>query len=166
MDKPIVALVVGVAAAVIAALIVAFLHIGGSSGGSNPTSAASQQDANKTQPSSSPSSVGGAGTPAPLPTSQCVFLWPNQLNCASSDPEITLEGDYTSSTVGCTWSDQVNWGDGSPDQTFNVPGGPAGPVFISDHTYHQKGTFSITLIPTVVSGSCYSINGSYTFTYG
>lgn len=136
-------LVVGVIAAVIAGIILAFLHIGGGNG--------------------TPSSGGDIGTPAPA--TPCVLLYPNALNCASSDPEITLEFYFGNSTAGCMFSDKVNWGDGS-EQTFSVTGGPAGAAFIGNHTYNYKGTFSITTMPTVTSGQCISSPTDFTFTLG
>jgi hypothetical protein len=118
-----------------------------------------------TQPATTspiPSSI--TPTAATPPSSQCVFLYPNQLNCTSSDPEVTLEGDFTDDTTGCVFIDQVVWGDGS-SQTFDINGGPAGPVFVSHHTYLESGTFSITLNATVASGPCTAFPGYYTFTF-
>jgi hypothetical protein len=117
-------------------------------------------------PSATPTSEKTSSRPAPSPAgSQCVFLYPDQLNCTSSDPEITLEGDFTDDTTGCTFVDQVDWGDGSPVQAFDIAGGPAGPVFVSHHTYQQEGTFAITLNATVIAGPCTAFPGNYSFVF-
>ena len=104
-------------------------------------------------------------SPSPQPTAkQCVFLLPNQVNCTSSNPQITLEAENIGDTSGCTFSDQIIWGDGS-QQTVKYPGANNQPEIVANHTYQQKGTFSITVNPTVLSGGCSSISASYKFTY-
>ena len=162
------ALVVGVVSAVIAGVILAVLHIGSST----PASPIDQPITSITQ-RPSPSSTGSTVAPVSLPTSApvslpaspCVFLYPSKLNCASSDPVITLEGDWESSAVGCKFSAQINWGDGS-GQTINLVRGPAGAGYIANHTYRSKRTFSIALALTVTSGGCATFPGYYTFTLG
>jgi hypothetical protein len=117
------------------------------------------------QPSSpQASSPANTATPTPVPTNQCVLLEPDQVDCTSSNPEVTLEGENIGDTSGCTFSDQIIWGDGS-QQSVQFPGANGTPSFVANHTYEQQGTFSITAIPTVVSGNCTSFNGYYTFTY-
>jgi hypothetical protein len=104
-------------------------------------------------------------TATPTPANQCVFLLPNQVDCASSDPQVSLEGENVGDTSGCTFSSQIGWGDGS-QQTVQYQGADGMPSFVANHTYQHQGTFSITLSPSVVSGTCSAFNGSYTFTYG
>lgn len=104
-----------------------------------------------------------SSSPQPA-ASQCVFLLPNQVNCASSNPKITLEGENVGDTSGCTFSGQITWGDGS-QQTVQYPGANDQPSFVATHTYQKKGAFSISLVPTVVSGPCSAFSGSYKFTY-
>lgn len=116
-----------------------------------------------TQPSTTQPSTTPSTSEAP-PSKQCVFLLPNQVDCTSSNPEVTLEFDNITDTSGCMFSAQITWGDGSK-QTVQVPGGPAGPSFVANHTYHQRGVFPITLIPSVLSGGCTTTNGDYKFTY-
>jgi hypothetical protein len=94
----------------------------------------------------------------------CVFLYPNQVDCTSVSPEITLEGENEGDTSGCTFSGQISWGDGS-QQTVQYQGADGVPSFVASHTYSQHRTFSISFTPTVVSGECSTINGSYIFTY-
>jgi streptogrisin C len=94
----------------------------------------------------------------------CVLLEPDQVNCTSSNPGITLEGQNIGDTSGCTFSGAITWGDGS-HQTVQYQGADNQPSFVADHTYAQTGTFSITLDPTVISGPCSAFSGTYTFTY-
>jgi hypothetical protein len=103
--------------------------------------------------------------PSPTPAGQCVFLLPSQVDCASSDPQVALEGENVGDTSGCTFSGQISWGDGS-QQTVQYQGANGTPSFVANHAYRHQGTFSITLSPSVVSGECSAFNGSYTFTYG
>jgi hypothetical protein len=117
--------------------------------------------ATTSSPQPSPAST---PTPTPAPSSQCVLLLPNQIDCTSSDPEVTLEGENVGDTSACTFSGQISWGDGS-QQTVQYQGANGVPSFIANHTYQQQGTFPITITPTVVSGGCSAFNGSYTFTY-
>jgi hypothetical protein len=104
-------------------------------------------------------------TPAPVPTNQCLFLLPDNVDCASSNPEVTLEGENNGDTSGCMFSGQITWGDGSR-QTVQYKGANGVPSFVARHAYQQHGTYSITLAPSVLSGGCTAFNGQYTFTYG
>jgi Fibronectin type III domain len=106
-----------------------------------------------------------SSSPSPRPAaSQCVFLLPNQVNCTSSVPKITLEGENVGDTSGCTFSGRITWGDGS-QQTVQYRGANNQPSSVANHTYQRKGTYSITLVPTVISGPCSASSGSYKFTY-
>ena len=104
-------------------------------------------------------------TSAPVPSTPCVLLLPNQVDCTSSNAEVTLEAENIGDTSGCTFSDQVTWGDGS-QQTVQYQGANGVPTVVATHTYQQNGTYSVTATPSVLSGPCTSSNGSYTFTYG
>ncbi len=92
-------------------------------------------------------------SPSPVSASPCVFLAPNTVTCTSSNPVVTLEFNNEVSSMGCTFSSQINWGDGS-EQTFNFPGSTAGPYVIGDHIYKQKGTYRISGNTTTTSGPC------------
>lgn len=144
MDKPMMALVVGVVSAVIAGLILAFMHIGGSPGDSS----------------------GDKGTQNSVSSSPCVLVSGSVENCTSSDPEITLDGLNESSTYACRFSYEVNWGDGSPDQVVDYAGGPQGPYFVASHMYNGKGTFSIDVTGQVTYGLCTTLPDNFTFTLG
>ena len=121
----------------------------------------------------SPSGPGGAAggslantaTPTTVPSGQCLLLLPDHVDCTSSDPEVTLEGENLGDTSGCTFSVQINWGDGSR-KTVQYQGADGVSSFIANHTYQQRGAFSITTALTVVAGGCTSFDGSYKFAYG
>jgi eukaryotic-like serine/threonine-protein kinase len=100
----------------------------------------------------------------PGPSSQCVLQQSGQANCASSDPEVALEDTNYSDTSGCTLSAQVTWGDGS-QQTVQYQGSDGAELFVANHTYQQPGTFTISFVPTVLSGNCTDSSMDYTFTY-
>lgn len=118
------------------------------------------------KPGPSPSPPSGP-SPAPRPTSECVFLIPNSVVCASSNPVIVLESNNLSDTIGCTFTTQVDWGDGSPEQAFNLAGGPAGPAVINSHKYNKNGTYVINAHSLNVNGPCTAVGSSnYSFTLG
>jgi hypothetical protein len=174
MKKAAVTLAIGVFSAVIAGLILAkIFHIGDSPTASNSKSSTSHQSGPAIVPDASPSSVTvhpsptfspPIKSPAPVPANQCVFLIPNQVQCTSPDPKVTLKGRWFSSALGCTFTGKIMWGDGSPEQTVNFTGGPEGSFFIATHTYRQKGSFAISIFLTVTSGPCVTANGYYSFT--
>jgi hypothetical protein len=137
VNKFFIPLIVTVVGGVIAAALVAQLHIGNSP-------------------------PGGTG-----PSNSCVLLWPSELGCTSSDPRVTLDDQFLHDcTAGSTINYQISWGDGSPIQSLNHTVGAAGPFFVADHTYGQKGTYSIQLNDTATSGSCQTIPVDYSFTFG
>ena len=100
----------------------------------------------------------------PGPSSQCVLQQSGQANCTSSDPEVALEDTNYGDTSECTLSAQISWGDGS-QQTVQYQGADDEPSFIANHTYQQQGTFTISFVPTVLSGGCTDSSMDYTFTY-
>jgi len=157
-------LTVTIIGGVIVAMIVAYWHIGGSPGDSNSQTPVSHQTS--IAPNSLSSSSGDSGESISAPSRPCYLLYPNELNCASSNPEVTLDDSFDVSTYGCTFNYQINWGDGSPIQSINFTGGSAGAFFVANHTYDSKGTFAIHLNDTVTYGQCSTIPADYTFTFG
>jgi hypothetical protein len=127
------------------------------------------------QPSTSPpttpptSPVIGPSSPPPttpsVSSAQCVLLEPDQTYCRSSDPTVILEGENIGDTSDCTFSDQISWGDGSPQQTVVYQGADNVPEVVASHTYEQLGAYGITANVTVVDGPCTAIDGEYTFAY-
>jgi hypothetical protein len=116
-------------------------------------------------PSSSPTTAPSPPPTPPVPSAQCVLLEPNQTYCRSSDPTVILEAENIGDTSGCTFSDQISWGDGSPQQTVQFQGADNVPEVVASHTYQQLGGYGITDTVTVVSGDCTSTPGEYTFAY-
>jgi hypothetical protein len=100
-----------------------------------------------------------------VPSTQCVLLEPDQTYCRSSDPTVILEVENTGDTSGCTFSDQISWSDGSPQQTVVYQGADNVPEVVASHTYKQLGAYGITANVTVVDGPCTAIAGEYTFAY-
>jgi cell division septation protein DedD len=100
-----------------------------------------------------------------VPSAQCVLLEPDQTYCRSSDPTVVLQAENNGDTSDCTFSDQIEWSDGSPLQTVQYQGADNLPETIATHTYENPGGYGITVTPTVVSGSCTAIAGEYTFAY-
>jgi hypothetical protein len=112
-----------------------------------------------TQPTSPPP------TTPPVPSAQCVLLEPNQTYCRSSDPTVILEVNNVGDTSACTFSDTIEWSDGSPQQTVEFQGADNVPEAVASHTYQQPGAYGITGNLSVVNGDCTTQVGSYTFAY-
>jgi FecR protein len=67
--------------------------------------------------------------------------------CQSTNPQVTLDVDgYGPSS--CTFSTDIDWGDGSPVQTVMYPGNDAtsldAVLFTTSHTYSSPGVYTIT----------------------
>jgi hypothetical protein len=113
-------------------------------------------------------SVVAFANPAPASaatsSAQCVFESTVVTTCQSSNPHIVLNFHNFGDTSQCTFSVQVNWGDGTV-QNFTLPGGPSGSEHLSDHVYSaSSGTFQIAATGSVLSGPCTYSPGSYQFT--
>lgn len=98
----------------------------------------------------------------------CVFSDAGPPDCQSTDPLVTDEAT-TEGAAGCTLSDNIDWGDGSPVQTVEFTGsGPLETFPIAEYTYSTPGTYSITAsAPVGISGPCEGGVGSadnYQFT--
>jgi hypothetical protein len=113
----------------------------------------------------SPTQVSPPPTTPSVPSAQCVLLEPDQTYCRSSDPTVILEGENIGDTSDCTFSDQISWSDGSPQQTVVYQGADNVPEVVASHTYEQLGAYGITANVTVVDGPCTAIAGEYTFAY-
>jgi hypothetical protein len=98
------------------------------------------------------------------PSSQCAFLAPTNIVCASSDPVVILEFNNEVSSRGCAFNSEVSWGDGSPEQTFKFLGSAAGAFVIGNHKYNHEGTYSIRATSTNKSGPCSEFPANYSFT--
>jgi hypothetical protein len=102
------------------------------------------------------STAAGIGAAAPRGTaasdSPCTFI-PAQ-TCQSTDPTVTLDIDYTGNTSDCTFTWGVEWGDGGTSANLVVTDPPDGYVQLAQHTYADPGTYSITVLAGVPTGSC------------
>jgi hypothetical protein len=133
---------------------------------SSPPPTSPQQPSSPTSPGTGPSLPPSPPPTTPsVPSAQCVLLEPDQTYCRSSDPTVVLETENVGDTSGCTFSDQISWGDGSPLQTVQYQGADNVPEVVANHTYEQPGAYGITANPTVVDGACTAIVGNYTFAY-
>ncbi len=98
----------------------------------------------------------------------CVFSNSGPPDCQSTDPLVTDEAT-TQGASGCTLSDNIDWGDGSPVQTVEFTGSAPLETFpIAEYTYSTPGTYTITAsAPVGISGPCEGGVGSgdnYQFT--
>ncbi len=123
-----------------------------------------QQPSPTSQPTQSQPTSPPPTTP-PVSSAQCVFLEPSQTFCTSSDPTVVLEVNNVGNTSDCTFSDQIEWSDGSPVQTVEFQGADNVPEAIATHTYENLGGYGISGNLTVVDGDCTAQPGEYTFDY-
>jgi cell division septation protein DedD len=113
----------------------------------------------------SPQPTSPPPTTPPVSSAKCVFLEPSQTFCTSSDPTVVLEVNNIGNTSDCTFSDQIEWSDGSPLQTVQFQGADNVPETIATHTYENPGGYGISGNLTVVDGDCATQPGEYTFDY-
>jgi hypothetical protein len=92
----------------------------------------------------------------------CTF-GPGQ-SCASTDPTITVNTYYYGDTSACTFSWDIDWGDGTSSSDIPIDAPADGYVFTAQHTYAAPGVYTIALTGEVTDGSCAETNGDYTFT--
>jgi hypothetical protein len=135
----------------------------GSPAQARPQPPASPPTTPPTSPDTGPSSP--PPTTLSVPSAQCVLLEPDQTYCRSSDPTVILEAENIGDTSGCTFSDQISWSDGSPQQTVVYQGADNVPEVVASHTYGQVGGYGISANVTVLDGPCTAIAGEYTFAY-
>jgi Peptidase A4 family len=85
-------------------------------------------------------------------------------SCTSADPTVTVNTYYSGDTSACTFSWDIDWGDGTSSSGIPIDAPADGYVFTSQHTYAAPGTYTIALVGEVTDGSCVETNGDYTFT--
>ncbi|HEY3605926.1 MAG TPA: Ig domain-containing protein, partial [Pseudonocardiaceae bacterium] len=95
-------------------------------------------------------------------TAQCVFA--GITTCDSTDPTAEVLFVSQGDTSACTFTSNIDWGDGSAVQVENFTGGPDGTRWPFDHTYTTPGTYTINLNDVVDSGNCTFGSGSVQFT--
>ena len=116
------------------------------------------------QPSSAP--------PAPSPTPSasatvggaCSFIVNGNLDCASTNPEVLLYVYFDDNTTGCTFVRDITWGDGTASDVV-VDGGPAGPKYVTSHTYSTPGAYTIYFGDASTTGDCTPVTPTYQFDY-
>jgi len=72
--------------------------------------------------------------------------------CHSNNPLVAVDFANNSNYTGCTFDEELDWGDGDQTQQFAVQGGSEGAVFLARHVYGHPGTYEITLASTPSQG--------------
>jgi hypothetical protein len=165
VNRFLVPLIVTIVGGVIAAAMVAALHIGGTSGGGGSSGGGGgggggggySPAAGSTSPAADP------GTSNSVSPKACVFLYPYQ-TCTSSNGKVYVDENNTSSTAGCTFNFQIDWGDGLYSSVPITGGSTPGTFTLADHFYKYSGTYTITESASVTSGSCTLSATSSSFT--
>ena len=81
-------------------------------------------------------------------------------DCQSSNPQVTLDLDGYGAASSCTFSTDIDWGDGSPVQTVMYLGNDAAVgnydavLFTTSHTYSAPGVYTIATTISVVGANC------------
>jgi Protein kinase domain len=110
-----------------------------------------------------PSSAPPKPKPKPSPAGpSCSFIVNGALSCDSTNPTVSLYGYFEDDTSACTFTRDITWGDGTSSVVV-VQGGPAGPKYVTSHTYAAPGTYSIYFGSESVEGACTDAVLTYTF---
>ena len=113
--------------------------------------------------SSKPSSAPPKPKPAPVPVGPaCSFIVNGALSCDSTNPTVSLYGYFEDDTSACTFTRDISWGDGTSSVVV-VQGGPAGPKYVTSHTFAAPGTYSIYFGSESIAGACTDAVLTYTF---
>lgn len=84
-------------------------------------------------------------------------------DCESLNPKVALDIINWGNQSGCTYTWNVNWGDGKVSKNLVVSEPPAGVNKLVSHTYLAQGTYTITDTGTV-TGDCTAASGTHHFT--
>ena len=114
-------------------------------------------------PSAKPSSA----SPKPKPTHAaagpaCSFEVGGAVSCDSTNPRVSLYANFGTDTSACSFTRDITWGDGKESVVF-VQGGPAGPKYVTSHTYSAPGTYLIYFGSESINGPCTDVTPTYTF---
>jgi hypothetical protein len=84
--------------------------------------------------------------------------------CKSTKPKVWVNWTSNGSTIGCTFTYDLAWGDGS-SETVTVQGQESGTYREWNHTYHAAKTtkYTIDLTSTSVTGPCDSASPVFVF---
>jgi serine/threonine protein kinase len=105
-----------------------------------------------------------ASSPAATVGKVCSFVVGGPASCASTNPQVRLYVNFGNDTSGCTFSRTIDWGDGTSSDNVIVQGGPAGPKFVTAHTYSAPGSYTIYFGGEVTSGFCTIVTPTWQFT--
>jgi hypothetical protein len=84
--------------------------------------------------------------------------------CDSTNPTVEVAFTNTGDTSACTFTSDIDWGDGTPVEVFNFAGStnPTDPPV--DHTFTNPGNYVITFTDMVDTGNCTFTSGSIQYT--
>ena len=147
------------AAAVVIAAVAVLLS---SSLKGHPSSSGTPAGPGITASSGTPASTPSTATPTPSAVRStaattgkaCSFVVGGPTSCDSTNPQVRLYANFGNDTSGCTFSRTIDWGDGTSSDNVIVQGGPAGPKFVTAHTYATPGTYTIFFGGQVTAGLC------------
>jgi eukaryotic-like serine/threonine-protein kinase len=117
--------------------------------------------------SAAPSSKPSSASPKPKPTHSavgpaCSFEVGGAVSCDSMNPRVSLYANFGTDTSACSFTRDITWGDGKESVVF-VQGGPAGPKYVTSHTYSAPGTYLIYFGSESINGPCTDVTPTYTF---
>ncbi len=111
-----------------------------------------------------PAAQAATGTGAGASNSPCVLTPGGATTCTSTQPQVTINTFGNGDSSACRFSVDVDWGDGSPSQKITKNGGPAGPMYLAQHTYKTLKTYRIVETGSVQSGPCTFSPATLSFT--
>lgn len=93
----------------------------------------------------------------------CSFVVNGPTSCDSTNPQVQIYAYFDGDLSGCTFVRDIDWGDGTSSGDIVVPGGPAGPKFVDDHTYSAPGSYTIFFGGQVTQGTCTIVTPTFQF---
>jgi serine/threonine protein kinase len=112
-----------------------------------------------------PTTPSAAGSPAAAVGNKCSFVVGGPTSCDSTNPQVRLSVNFGNDTSGCSFVRNINWGDGTSSDDVIVQGGPAGPKFVTAHTYSTPGSYTIYFGGEVTQGDCNIVTPTLQFTF-
>ena len=96
---------------------------------------------------------------------ECSFVVDGPGSCGSTNPRVRLSVNFGNDTSGCSWVRNITWGDGTSSDGVTVQGGPAGPKYVTAHTYSRPGSYTIYFGGEVTQGACNIVTPTFQFTF-
>ncbi|MFC0038428.1 hypothetical protein [Actinomadura rayongensis] len=92
----------------------------------------------------------------PTYSDACVLKPPHDENCASTNPKVAVQvPNPAQSTVGCSYSVTIDWGDRTPAKTVAVHGTAGKTLLAARHTYRARdGAWRLNVRERLTSGHC------------